>query len=92
VPSYNTLKIGLKLPEEKLKQKISKRLHARMKKGMAEEAHRLRAAQAAQVMPSSGKSRRSANDDSIDITFRIRAAIRRTIYPCRVFVKYRLGV
>jgi len=43
VPSYNTLKIGLKLPEEKLKQKISKRLHARMKKGMAEEAHRLHA-------------------------------------------------
>jgi tRNA dimethylallyltransferase len=40
-PKYETLQIGLKLPDKKLKENIHKRLLARMRKGMVAEAKRL---------------------------------------------------
>lgn len=39
--SYNTLKIGLRLPNEELRDKIKKRIISRMKKGMVKEAENL---------------------------------------------------
>src|SRR3990172_4374918 len=48
----------------------------------------IRAAQAAQVMPSIGMSKRSADDDSIDLRSRIGVTASCIIYPYRVFVKY----
>src|SRR5487761_2373114 len=48
----------------------------------------MRAAQAAQVMPSNGKSRRCAEDDSMGGTVECRMVDGGIIYPNRVFVNY----
>lgn len=40
---YDTLKIGLKLPDEELKKRIKKRLQARIKRGMVREVEKLHA-------------------------------------------------
>ena len=41
-PSFDVLKLGIKLPQEILKARIRKRLRMRLKKGMVEEVKRLR--------------------------------------------------
>lgn len=41
IPLYRVLKIGILMPKEELRERIKKRLMARMKKGMVAEAERL---------------------------------------------------
>src|SRR5487761_2471501 len=48
----------------------------------------MRAAQAAQVIPSKGRSRRSAEGDSMGAAVECRTNDGEIIYPIQVFVKY----